>query len=110
MREIRTLRAKWRELETEPRTRLNGHEGGNPGNSQAGVLTGHRASSRPYIAFALVIRRSERRLGTLSQVRAAPNGCSRHLTLQGRIGPSWTVKVFPLSSNECSRAGFLYRR
>ena len=75
MREIRTLRAKWRELETEPRTRLNGHEGGNPGNSQAGVLTGHRASSRPYIAFALVIRRSERRLGTLSQVRAAPNGC-----------------------------------
>jgi len=56
VREIRTLRAKWRELETEPRTRLNGHEGGNPGNSQAGVLTGHRASSRPYIAFALPIR------------------------------------------------------
>ena len=49
MREIFMLRARWRELETEPRTRLNGHEGGNPGYSQASVLTGHRASSRPYI-------------------------------------------------------------
>ena len=38
-----------RELETEPRTQLNGHEGGNPGYGQADVLTGHRASSRPYI-------------------------------------------------------------
>ena len=43
------LRARWRELETELRTRLNGHEGGNPGYSQASVLTGHRASSQPYI-------------------------------------------------------------
>ena len=48
MREIRMLRTRWRELETEPRTQLNGHEGGNPGYSQANVLTGHRASSRPY--------------------------------------------------------------
>lgn len=48
MREIRTLRAKWRELETEPRILRNGHEGGNPGYSQASVLTGHRVSSRPY--------------------------------------------------------------
>ena len=48
MREIRTLRARRRELETEPRTGLNGHAGGNPGYSQASVLTGHRASSRPY--------------------------------------------------------------
>ena len=48
MREIFMLRARWRELETEPRTRLNGHAGGNPGYSQASVLTGHRASSRPY--------------------------------------------------------------
>ena len=38
MREIRTLRAKWRELETELRTLLNGHEGGNPGHGQASVL------------------------------------------------------------------------
>ena len=42
------LRARWRELETQLRTRLNGHAGGNPGYSQANVLTGHRASSRPY--------------------------------------------------------------
>ena len=47
MREIRTLCAKWRELETEPRTRLDGHEGETPGQSQAGVLTGHRAGSDP---------------------------------------------------------------
>ena len=45
MREIRT-RARRREL--EPRTGLNGHAGGNPGYSQASVLKGHRASSRPY--------------------------------------------------------------
>jgi len=48
VRETRTLRARWRELETEPRTRLHGHAGGNPGYGQADVLTGHRASSRPY--------------------------------------------------------------
>ena len=34
MREIRMLRARWRGLETEPRTSLNGHEGGNPGYGQ----------------------------------------------------------------------------
>ena len=34
MREIRMLRAMWRGLETEPRTSLHGHEGGNPGHSQ----------------------------------------------------------------------------
>jgi hypothetical protein len=31
VREIRTLRAMWRALETGPRQVLNGHEGGNPG-------------------------------------------------------------------------------
>ena len=31
MREICMLRARWRGLETEPRTSLHGHEGGNPG-------------------------------------------------------------------------------
>ena len=39
MRGILMLRTKWRELETEPRTRLNGHAGGTPGYSQAKVLT-----------------------------------------------------------------------
>ena len=32
MREIRTLRAMWRALETELRSLLNGHEEGNPGH------------------------------------------------------------------------------
>ena len=31
MREIRMLRAMWRALETESRSFLNGHEGGNAG-------------------------------------------------------------------------------
>jgi hypothetical protein len=31
VREIRTLRAMWRALETGPRQVLHGHEGGNPG-------------------------------------------------------------------------------
>jgi hypothetical protein len=34
VREIRTLRAMWRGLQTELRSFLNGHEGGNPGYSQ----------------------------------------------------------------------------
>ncbi len=34
MREIRTLRAKRRGLETESRTTLGGHKGGNPGYGQ----------------------------------------------------------------------------
>lgn len=34
MRENRMLRARRRELETEPRTTLAGHEGGNPGDRQ----------------------------------------------------------------------------
>ena len=34
MREIRTLRAMWRALETELRNFLNGHEGGNAGYGQ----------------------------------------------------------------------------
>jgi len=34
VREICTLRAMWRGLETEPRISLHGHEGGNPGHSQ----------------------------------------------------------------------------
>ena len=34
MREIRTLRAMWRGLETGSRFSLHGHEGGNSGHSQ----------------------------------------------------------------------------
>jgi hypothetical protein len=36
VREIRTLRARWRELETGLRRLLGGHEGGNPGYRQGG--------------------------------------------------------------------------
>ena len=34
MRQIRMLRAMWRELETGLRQLLNGHDGGNPGHGQ----------------------------------------------------------------------------
>ena len=34
MREIRMLRLMWRGLETESRSGLHGHEGGNPGHGQ----------------------------------------------------------------------------
>jgi hypothetical protein len=47
VREIRTLRAKRRGLETESRTTLIGHERGNPGHGQ-GKTYHHRASPRPY--------------------------------------------------------------
>ena len=47
MREIRSLRAMRRELETEPRTILNGHAGETPDTAKD-APTGHRASSRPY--------------------------------------------------------------
>ena len=45
MREICTLRAMWRGLETEPRVSLHGHEGGNPGNSQGKPYGPPRQSS-----------------------------------------------------------------
>ena len=48
MREIRTLRAMWRALETGPRQVLNGHEGGNPGYKPRMSLRANRASARPY--------------------------------------------------------------
>ena len=45
MREIRTLRAKWRGLETGPRPTLIGHEGGNPGYRQGKAFGLPRQSS-----------------------------------------------------------------
>ncbi len=45
MRQIRTLRAKWRGLETEPRMTLTGHEGGNPGDRQGKSYGSPRQSS-----------------------------------------------------------------
>ena len=65
MREIRMLRAMWRELETGPRWALLGHEGGNPGYGQGCILTGNRASSRPYPSTARGIVRATSRWGTV---------------------------------------------
>jgi hypothetical protein len=47
VREIRSLRAMRRELETEPRRVLTGTKGETPDTAKD-VPTGHRASSRPY--------------------------------------------------------------
>ncbi len=46
--DIRMLRSMRRELETESRLGLHGHERGNPGYRQDHDLMGYRASSRPY--------------------------------------------------------------
>ena len=54
MREIRTLRAMWRALETELRQLLNGHEEGNLGYKPRRKPTGHRASARPYQLVGLI--------------------------------------------------------
>ena len=63
MREIRTLRAMWRALETGPRLLLNGHEEGNLGYKPRRKPTGRRASARPYrgctVAARLVSRKNE---------------------------------------------------
>ena len=53
MREIRTLRAMWRALETVLRKLLTGHEDGNVGYGQ-GVSFGCRASARPYCHHAVL--------------------------------------------------------
>ena len=45
MREIRSLRARWRGLETESRIILPGHEGGNPGYRQGRPYGPPRQSS-----------------------------------------------------------------
>jgi len=45
VREIRTLRAKWRGLETGSRTTLIGHEGGHPGYRQGETYGLPRQSS-----------------------------------------------------------------
>jgi hypothetical protein len=47
VREIRMLRAMWRELETGLRQLLRGHAGGNPDTAKE-LPTDYRASSRPY--------------------------------------------------------------
>ena len=61
MREIRTLRAMWRALETGSRQVLNGHEGGNPGHkprmslrATAPVLDPTRRRTRPMVCFVNV--------------------------------------------------------
>jgi hypothetical protein len=55
VREIRTLRAMWRALETELRRLLIGHEGGNAGYSQA--------VSYEFVASALDPTSREKRRG-----------------------------------------------
>ena len=53
VRQIRTLRAMRRELETESRMLLHGHEGETLETAKE-TPTGHRASSRPYQGAAVV--------------------------------------------------------
>ncbi len=68
MREIRMLRAMWRELETGLRSTLLGHAGGNPGYSQGTDLTGYRASSRPYRGTGLSTQNNADRSAKLDRI------------------------------------------
>jgi hypothetical protein len=59
VREIRMLRAMWRALETESRSFLNGHEGGNAGYSQGTSYGFTRQRSTLPGAVRNMIQRSE---------------------------------------------------
>jgi hypothetical protein len=54
VREIRMLRAMWRALETDSRSFLNGHEGGNAGYSQGTSygFTRHRSTLPGWMGFS----------------------------------------------------------
>ena len=56
MREIRTLRATWRMLETRSRRILNGHERGNPGYKPRMILRATAPASDPTRPSALPAR------------------------------------------------------
>jgi hypothetical protein len=55
VREIRMLRAMWRALETESRSFLNGHEGGNAGYSQ-GTSYGFTRQRSTLPGWAVTVR------------------------------------------------------
>src|SRR3954469_2654144 len=76
VREIRTLRAMWRALETGSRQVLNGHEGGNPGHKP-------RMSLR---ATAPVLDPTSRSTQALCQGdRGAESTCLMPCTLSNRL-------------------------
>ena len=87
MREIRMLRAKRRGLETEPRTSLHGHEGGNSGHSQ-GVPYGPPRQPSTLPACPMTIHRLARAAGLSSDaLRPSPQSAADN-----------TSGVTPLSS------------
>jgi hypothetical protein len=82
VREIRTLRAMRRGLETEPRRILNGHRGGNPRHSQGysygsprqfPTLPGQRAAKHPIQTRSQ--RREERAIGSFGGLCCFQRGC-----------------------------------
>ena len=81
MREIRMLRAMWRGLETEPRTSLHGHEGGNPGHSQ-GMPYGPPRQSSTLPRSGL--RRLRRANGTNAPDQRRQSHLAARLVLAGR--------------------------
>jgi len=119
VREIRTLRAMWRGLETESRTTLHGHEGRNPGYRQ-GEAYDHRASPRPYRAPTL--RDSTVALGQYYSkffIRAATNTPTKFFDSASDIGysvdnlspgvpSSFAYNAGQLSWNESAAADFDY--
>jgi hypothetical protein len=66
VREIRMLRAMWRALETESRSFLNGHEGGNAGYSQGTSYGFTRQRSTRLPAESGTVRKRQRLGGMLN--------------------------------------------
>src|SRR3954463_14292946 len=87
VREIRTLRAMWRALETGSRQVLNGHEGGNPGHkprmslrATAPVLDPTRKQNIP------AYKSSARRRKNSSEWKALGGSTEQHSAL---AAPAW---------------------
>ena len=126
VREIRMLRAMWRELETGPRWALLGHEGGNPGYGQGCILTGNRASSRPYRIYCRTTRNGKFGLGrkpvgkrvdqTLRRIGAELRRRMHHNPYEvakwlGKILNGWLrYYAVPTSSPSLRRFAFRLRR
>ena len=95
MREIRTLRAMWRGLETGLRRLLHGHEGGNPGHSQGAAYGLPRqfptlpgcticGAQWPHYGIDFVDRRQTAALASIIDPHRSSQRLSYHLDRQGQ--------------------------
>jgi hypothetical protein len=116
VREIRTLRAKWRGLETESRTTLHGHEEGNPGYRRGKTYGLPRQSSTlpALLAAAAIEKPNIRRRNPYPPLQVSEHGAiliHDYPTDQTRAGPgpAGSMRIGSLETDpsaEDSVAGF----